>query len=86
MFPIFQSRKTFFQGTSGRVVRTRIFVALMSARGALHIGRGLVNRRHDRAGMRVWLYAGMDGLGSEFHLGSFIRIEFPLKWPRHTYL
>ena len=60
-------------GETGRVVRARVFEALMVARAALHIRAGRVDRRHHRAGARVGFLSGVDGARAEaaheFRLG-----------------
>ena len=61
----FQIRYALLIGTACRVVATRVFPALVVARTALYIGRGRIDRRHDRAGGRVRLLPGMNGTGSK---------------------
>ena len=57
-----------------RVLRARVFVALVLAERVLDVGRGLVDRRDDGAGRRVGLLAGVDAErgeargGVEFHV------------------
>ncbi len=53
-----------------RVRDARVVVALVLADRLLHVGRGLVDRRDDRAGRRVGLLAGVDGSGLEVHLAD----------------
>ena len=48
-----------------RVLRARIFEALVDAWARLRIGRGRVDRRHHRAGRRIVVLAGMDAAGGE---------------------
>src|SRR5690606_25104252 len=48
-----------------RVVRARVLEALVLARARLHVGRGLVDRRHDRASGRIRMLAGMNAASGE---------------------
>ena len=48
-----------------RVLRARVFVALVTPECLLHVGRGLINRGDDGAGRRVRLLAGVDADGAE---------------------
>ena len=50
---------------AGRVLAARIFIALVLAGTALHIGGGGVDRRHDGAGAGIGLLAGMYGAGTQ---------------------
>ena len=55
-----------------RVGGARVLVAAAGAADAvLLVGRGLVDRRDDRAGERVGVLAGVDGLGFEAELLAF---------------
>ena len=60
------------EGHAGRVLRARVFVALVDARALLRVGRGGVDRHHHRAGGRVGLLAGMDAAGGE---GELVRVS-----------
>ncbi len=60
-----QVRYTLLIGIARRVVATRVFPALVITRTALYIGRGRVNRRHDRSGGRIRLLPGVYGPGSQ---------------------
>ena len=53
------------EGEARRVVRTAVVVALVHAGARLHVGRGRVDRRHDRARRRVGRLAGVDRAGRE---------------------
>ena len=68
MLAVFQSRQTLLQGSSGRVVRTAVFVAQVVSWGFLNVSRGLKNRSHDGSCGRIRGYARMDGFGTKFHL------------------
>ena len=48
-------------GHPGRVLRTRVFVALVLARALLHVSGCRVDRRHDRAGRWIGRLSGVDG-------------------------
>src|SRR5690606_8288571 len=50
---------------AGRVVGAGVFEALVLARRRLGVGRGRVDRRHDRAGGRIGGLAAMDRQGGE---------------------
>ena len=53
------------EGEARRVLAARIFEALVHAGALLGVGRGRVDRHHDRAGRRVVALAAMDGAGRE---------------------
>ena len=67
VLPVFQRRHRVLQLGAGGVVGARVLVAFVVAGAALHIGRGLVNGRHNGPGFGVGVDAGVDGFGSEFH-------------------
>nr|GFD53064.1 hypothetical protein [Tanacetum cinerariifolium] len=52
---------------AGGVVGARVLVALVIARRALGVGRGLVDGRHDGPGGGVGVHASVDGFGGKFH-------------------
>jgi hypothetical protein len=52
-------------GHARRILRARILVALVHARAFLHVGRGRVDRRHDRAGRWIRMLAGVDRARAE---------------------
>ena len=49
-----------FERRPRRVLRPRVLVALVLAERLLDVGRGLVDRRDDRAGRRIGLLAGVN--------------------------
>ena len=53
------------EGDARRVLAARIFEALVNAGALLGVGRGRVDRHHDRAGRRVMALAAMDGARRE---------------------
>jgi len=61
--PVLQVSNTVFQGKSGRVVGPRVFKAFVNAWTFLDIGRGGVNRGHDRPGGWIGLLTSMDRPG-----------------------
>ena len=58
------------EGEARRVVRAAVVEALVHARARLHVGRGRVDRRHDRAGRRIGRLAGVDRAGGESVLAA----------------
>ena len=52
-------------GHARRILRAAVFVAFVHAGAGLDIGRGRVDRRHDRAGRGVRGLTGMDGARAE---------------------
>src|SRR5829696_7089268 len=68
------------EGHAGRVLRARVFVALVDARTLLRVGRGGVDRHHHGAGGRVRLLAGMDAAGVEGELVLLDHRSRTRKW------
>ena len=64
---IIQRRQGVLELGAGGVVGARVLVALVVARRALGVGRGLVDGRHDGPGFGVRVHAGVDGFGGKFH-------------------
>ena len=64
-----------FIGQSRWIDGTRIIITLVFPRTFLHVGRGRIDWRHDRAGRRVRLLSGVNDARSEivrlFHMESF---------------
>ena len=58
------------QRSARRVGGTRVVVALVHAGARLHVGRRRVDRRHDRAGRRIGLLAGVDRARRESRVAS----------------
>ena len=54
-----------FQRGARRVLRPRVLVALVPSELRLHVGRGLVDRDGDGAGLRLRLLAGVDAIGGK---------------------
>jgi hypothetical protein len=57
--------KVGFERAPGRVLRTPVFVALVAPQRLLHVGRGLIDRRDDCAGRRVWFLPRVDADSTE---------------------
>ena len=54
---------------AGGIVRSAVFEALVFPELVLHVGRGLVDRRDDRAGRGIRLLAGVEADGAETRAG-----------------
>src|SRR5207248_9875159 len=61
----FQIGNTFFVSKPGRVDRACVVVTFMFAWALLHVGRGRVDRSHDRARAWVGFLSGVNGAGRE---------------------
>ena len=67
--PLSRSATQRSEGPARGVVRAAVVQALVHAGAALHVGRGGVDRRHDRAGRRVGRLPGVDHTRREALLG-----------------
>ena len=85
-------REVRFERGARRVLRARVLEALVPAELVLHVGRGLIDRRDDRAGRRVGLLAGVNADGREarvvwkFHDGAVVESlhDRPRLRPSHS--
>ena len=64
-------------GAPRRILRARVFVALVLAERVLHVRRRLEDRRDDRARGRIGLLAGVDADGGKS------RVLQAVSWRRH---
>ena len=69
--PAFDRREVGLERQARRVLRARVLEALVLAERVLHVGRGLIDRRDDRAGRGVGLLAGVQADRGE----SRVRVE-----------
>ena len=65
--PLLQRGEVRLQRRARRVLRARVLVALVPPELGLHVGRGLVDRDRDGAGVRLRLLAGVDAIGGKTH-------------------
>src|SRR4029078_1004020 len=73
----FQRGEAALQGSTRWVLRPAVFVPLVLAGTGLNVGRREVDRRHDRAGGRVRLLAGVEGEGGDAPCGGDPRTNNP---------
>src|SRR5439155_1028363 len=63
VLPALERRQVRLERLARAVVGAGVLVALVAAERFLGVGRGLVDRDHDRPGRGIGLLAGMDGAG-----------------------
>src|SRR5262249_21923368 len=63
----FEHRQVLFEGAPRWILRARVLVTSILAESLLNVGRGLIDRNGNRAGLRIRSVARVDAIGSKAH-------------------